>query len=88
MSKFIVSVTGVYYNSVQAVFASAPAMRSTHAPTSFFSSYNPIFPTTIFILFHPLHALSNCIFFTHNSKIEFVTEFDNLSIIPIKIKQL
>lgn len=48
---------------------------------------NPI-TLSSYHLSHHSHALSNCIFFTHNSKIEFVTEFGNISIIPIKIKGL
>ena len=64
MSRFIASVTGVQDNFVQAVFASAPAMRSTHAPTSFFSSYNPIFTLQFSPPYNPSNPLKLYIFHT------------------------
>ena len=64
MSRFDAVKPGVQDNFVQAVFASAAGMRSTHAPTSFFSSYNPIFPlqfSSSSILFTP----SQIVYFSH-----------------------
>ena len=87
MSRFIAAKPG-YKTTSPKLFLRQPQVCVLLTLRPHFSAPTPHFPTTIFILFHPLHALSNCIFFTHNLKIEFVTEFGNPSIIPIKIKRL
>ena len=64
MSRFDATKPGVQDNFVQVVFASAAGMRSTHVPTSFFNSHNPISPLQ-FSLSHTHSQPSQIVYFSH-----------------------